>query len=291
MNRTAQASISILTLVVAVGLLAGAAAAATHTVNQVNLTFDPDEITINVGDTVEWIWSSGIHTVTNGLDLADPDLGTLFDEPLTAANPVVSYAFTAAGDVPYLCRPHVTLGMTGVVHVLDPTAAPGLTPGGGGAPGTERAQPLQSAHRDQLRPCRRGVWRRRVAGSVRPARPPGHQPVASDLAGRPAQRRVERSRRRWPCRGLRDLRLPVAGGRPGHVPTHGAGALTAWPPVAKGPGATMAPGPFFSAPVSYLLDGLHCSGSPWSSRSASPYQPHLTSVSLPSRVASPARSS
>lgn len=89
----------------------------THTVNQVNLTFQPDEITINVGDTVEWVWSGLIHTVTNGTGLTDPELGTMFDAPLDAGNPSFSFTFFEPGDVPYLCRPHFTLGMTGIVHI------------------------------------------------------------------------------------------------------------------------------------------------------------------------------
>ncbi len=95
--------------------------AITHTVNQVDITFQPDDITIEVGDTIEWIWSSLAHTVTNGIDFDDPELGTMFDAPLDALNPIFSFTFLSAGDVPYLCRPHFLLGMTGIVHVVEPT--------------------------------------------------------------------------------------------------------------------------------------------------------------------------
>ena len=98
-------------------MLATSATATVHTVNQVDRTFDPDDLTVSVGDTVQWIWSSLPHTVTNGIDLNDPDLGTLFDEPLDMDHPVVTHVFTSPGDVPYLCRFHVLTGMTGVVHV------------------------------------------------------------------------------------------------------------------------------------------------------------------------------
>lgn len=97
------------------------ALAVTHTVNQVGLTFQPDDITIEVGDTIEWIWSGLSHTVTNGIDFDDPELGTMFDAPLDALNPIFSFTFLSAGDVPYLCRPHFLLGMTGIVHVVAPT--------------------------------------------------------------------------------------------------------------------------------------------------------------------------
>ena len=66
---------SILTILVAgLGLILAPAlaGAVTHTVNESGLTFVPSEITIELEDTVEWIWGSGIHTVTSGTDLSDP---------------------------------------------------------------------------------------------------------------------------------------------------------------------------------------------------------------------------
>lgn len=46
-----------------------ASAQTTHVVNQVGFTFVPADITVNPGDTVEWHWFSGIHTVTSGTPL------------------------------------------------------------------------------------------------------------------------------------------------------------------------------------------------------------------------------
>jgi plastocyanin len=91
--------------------------AETHTVEQVNFTFSADEITVQVGDTVEWQWNSGSHTVTSGTGPTDPEVGNLFDASLGIANQIVSVTFDTPGDVPYFCRPHFGLGMTGVVHV------------------------------------------------------------------------------------------------------------------------------------------------------------------------------
>jgi len=102
-------------------LLAPAAGAETHTVNQTATSFEPDEMTIAVGDTVEWVWSSLSHTVTNGTDPSDPEVGTMFDVALDEENPTVSFTFTEAGDVPYFCRPHFSVGMTGVIHVEETT--------------------------------------------------------------------------------------------------------------------------------------------------------------------------
>lgn len=104
-------------------LLPALAVGETHVVNQVNTAWVPAELTINVGDTVEWHWSSLSHTVTNGTGAADPDAGSLFDEPLNAGAPLFSFTFNSAGDLPFFCRPHEAMGMTGIIHVLEGTAA------------------------------------------------------------------------------------------------------------------------------------------------------------------------
>ncbi len=111
----------LLLLALAALLPAAGARATVHIVNQTSLTFVPANITIASGDTVRWVWSAGTHTVTNGADSGDPDLGTLFDAPLTTANRTFQFRFTTVGVVPYLCRPHATLGMVGSVTVQAPT--------------------------------------------------------------------------------------------------------------------------------------------------------------------------
>lgn len=118
-----------LLLAALLALLPAAGARATvFVVNQSSLTWNPSDITITVGDTVRWVWHSLSHTVTNGASLADPALGTLFDAPLTSVNPTFQYRFTTVGVVPYLCRPHASLGMTGVVRVRAVTAVGGDLP-------------------------------------------------------------------------------------------------------------------------------------------------------------------
>jgi len=105
-------------------VLAFGAHAATWVVTQTNIAFVPNDITIEVGDTVEWHWTNFSHTVTSGVDLNDPNAGLLFDAPLDAAHTIFSFTFTEAGDQPYFCRPHVLMGMTGIVRVQGPTAVP-----------------------------------------------------------------------------------------------------------------------------------------------------------------------
>jgi len=101
---------------------ASSAFATTHTINQTGITFSPADLTIVVGDEVQWVWSNGSHTVTSGTGPSDPNVGNLFDDPLNTGATMVSYTFTMAGDYPYFCRPHFDFDMTGVVHV-EPTVS------------------------------------------------------------------------------------------------------------------------------------------------------------------------
>lgn len=76
------------------------------TVNQSSFSFAPANITIEEGDTVKWVWSSGLHTVTSGTNPSDTEAGSLFDAPLSLSNPTFSYVFENAGVFPYHCIPH-----------------------------------------------------------------------------------------------------------------------------------------------------------------------------------------
>jgi len=107
---------AILSIFLAAVLIAPAGAA-DHIITQTGFTFVSDDLTISVGDEVEWDWTGGSHTVTSGTGLADPDIGLFFDVPLDSANDSFSYQFDTVGDFPYFCRPHVDLGMTGIIRV------------------------------------------------------------------------------------------------------------------------------------------------------------------------------
>lgn len=115
---------------VVVAILGGAVpvTAATHVVNQSGFTFDPQDVTIQFGDTVQWVHAVGSHTVTEGTG-GGACAGCAFDSPLTAANPTYSVTFDAAfvaangrpGNVyDYYCQPHFGLGMVGSVTVQTP---------------------------------------------------------------------------------------------------------------------------------------------------------------------------
>jgi plastocyanin len=77
-----------------------------------------DTVTIGVGDTVQWTWREGTHTITNGLSSAPEDNpGTLFDAPLDSDNPSFSFEFTEPGTFPYFCRIQESLEMKGIIEV------------------------------------------------------------------------------------------------------------------------------------------------------------------------------
>ncbi len=106
--------------------LAGVASGATVVVNQTGITFSPADITIDEGDTVQWVWSGGSHTVTEGVG-GGPCVGCAFDSPLNSGTPTYSVNFDSAflatnpraGNVyDYYCQPHQAAGMIGSVTVV-----------------------------------------------------------------------------------------------------------------------------------------------------------------------------
>ena len=79
-----------------------------------NMSFNPGFVTIQPGDTVNWVWNANNHTVTSGAPGAPTGLfnksgnnGTTF-----------SFTFPNAGRFDYYCIPHGEMGMTGVVNVV-----------------------------------------------------------------------------------------------------------------------------------------------------------------------------
>jgi plastocyanin len=98
------------------------ASATTHIVTQSGLSFGPQNITIVVGDTVQWNWTNGSHTVTSGINASDPLVGTLFDTSLNSGSSTFQFTFTQAGFTDYFCRPHVGAGMTGTITIEAPSA-------------------------------------------------------------------------------------------------------------------------------------------------------------------------
>lgn len=92
-------------------------------VEQDGNAFMPQDVTVHPGDTVQWNWSNGNHTVTSGSDCT---FDGRFDEQLDSANPVVAYEIPAdepPGVISYFCDPHCNMGMVGTITVELPCPA------------------------------------------------------------------------------------------------------------------------------------------------------------------------
>jgi plastocyanin len=127
-------------VVVCVLVAPAGAAAADQSVSVSNFQFNPDPVSIFVGDTVTWMNTGGTHNVHFA--------GDFFEYPGSPSADSWSgnYTFTAAGTFSYICDQH-PLQMTGTVNVsAAPPPPPGTPPPGtppppGGTPGTPGGQP------------------------------------------------------------------------------------------------------------------------------------------------------
>ena len=103
------------------------AKAATHTVDVMDFSFDPANVIVNPGDTIEWNWVSGIHTATSGVNCT-PD--GRFNGPVDPGNTLFSYTVPGnepPGVIPYYCIPHCLVNMVGTITVEVPLPIPAVS--------------------------------------------------------------------------------------------------------------------------------------------------------------------
>ena len=81
--------------------------------DQENMDID---LTIQPGDTVRWIWISGMHNVVSGMD-GDKDAGSEFFSGPPEFAAVFEHTFDTPGVYPYFCEVHVDFGMQSFVTV------------------------------------------------------------------------------------------------------------------------------------------------------------------------------
>jgi len=88
----------------------------THNVEIVGMSFNPQELTINVNDAVKWTNDGGLHNV-----LADD--GSFTSGPVSSSIWEFTHTFTSTGDFGYYCEAHGSpgSGMYGVIHVQGTT--------------------------------------------------------------------------------------------------------------------------------------------------------------------------
>ncbi|QKY18871.1 halocyanin [Halolamina sp. CBA1230] len=93
-----------------------------------NLTFAPEELTIETGTTVRWVWDSDNHNV---VPQSQPD-GANWEgegEPGTTFNAghEYSHTFNTTGTYDYVCTPHESAGMVGAIEVVENIETPAPT--------------------------------------------------------------------------------------------------------------------------------------------------------------------
>jgi plastocyanin len=88
-----------------------------HVVEVRDTQFDPAALEITAGDTVEWRNVQGYHNV-NGTQTTYPSNPESFGNN-AGNNWTFRHVFATAGSYSYQCDPHVSLGMTGTVTVLE----------------------------------------------------------------------------------------------------------------------------------------------------------------------------
>jgi plastocyanin len=98
-----------------VPLLSSRAATIQVQVGADGLKFTPQNVTIQVGDTVQWVWAASGHSSTSGTP-GNPD--GMWDSGVQNIGFVFNQTFTTAGTFNYFCSPHgLCCGMIGSVTV------------------------------------------------------------------------------------------------------------------------------------------------------------------------------
>lgn len=89
-----------------------------HVITVQSNFFSPDNLTIQVGETVQWNNVGGIHNV-NGTQATFPDNPEGFGNGSAAADPwTYEFTFNTPGVYAYQCDPHAALGMKGTITVV-----------------------------------------------------------------------------------------------------------------------------------------------------------------------------
>lgn len=103
-----------------------ASAQTVYEVSSVNYRFLPSSLSVNVGDTIRFRYTSGDNHTTTSARI--PAGAAVWDSPLTPAAPVYNYVVTTPGTYTYLCKPHASFGMTGsfVVSAVAPVKMNGV---------------------------------------------------------------------------------------------------------------------------------------------------------------------
>ena len=103
------------------------AEAATTTVDIIDYAFSPQDVTINVNDTVHWVWITDLHSSTAGNASGPPPKDTgLWDSGVNDSGHTFNFTFTASGSYPYYCSYHLFPGSV-TVNAVVATGPPSIS--------------------------------------------------------------------------------------------------------------------------------------------------------------------
>ena len=106
-------------------LLSSHAATVQVQVGAGGMKFTPQNVTINVGDTIEWVWAKNGHSTTSGTP-GHPD--GMWDSGVKNTGFIFSRTFVAGGTFNYYCSPHGSCcGMIGAITVAAVTDTVAIT--------------------------------------------------------------------------------------------------------------------------------------------------------------------
>jgi amicyanin len=136
--RLAAAAALVGLLLAATWLSTGRAGAASpNHVDIVNLSYNPAQLNVQVGDAVTWTNSDGLgHTVTS-----DAGAPASFDSSTIAPGGTFSVTFAVAGTYDYHCKIHATMHGTIVVQAAAASATPTASSVPDGAVGDDQGRP------------------------------------------------------------------------------------------------------------------------------------------------------
>jgi len=125
--RLRSRSLLTLSLMLALGINLNAATVQVQVANA-GFNFSPSSVSIQAGDTVEWVWKGSGHSTTSGTPGAP---NALWDSGVQNVGFTFFHTFPAAGSFSYFCTPHgACCNMVGTVNVATATASPTPIPKG-----------------------------------------------------------------------------------------------------------------------------------------------------------------
>jgi plastocyanin len=96
--------------------------AAKHVIMTEDFFFSPGNLSVLVGDTIEWVWGSGTHTTTS---TTVPPGAVTWDQQINSASVTFDYVVLVPGNYEYQCNFHASMGMVGGFTASNPTGIPG----------------------------------------------------------------------------------------------------------------------------------------------------------------------